>query len=534
MRRIIALTAPLFLLLFFFGCGGDKSDVSDIKEGTSVEETETGEIPEEETGRAFADEPRIFRKAGKTYAPITATIEVNVEDEWSGVKEMKVSLDVSEYSDYDAPITFDSEGRHTIKCRASDNVGNLASLLTISMIIDDTPPETSYAISPEPVVVSETNYVPDDCTIRLSVRDNLSGVQKTLYNINGKDYVEYNGAIAMPGVGKHIFDFRSQDNVGSWEPKNALTLVVDGDGPITYIKPNSALFDRKGEIWNAASGSYYASSGVVKKDEKRIFVAIGTLYGISADDDRAGVKRLEVAVDGAGYREYKAPIVLKREGSHRISMRAIDMVGNVSKPFVFEVTVDDSPPKTRSELAPQPKVLDGILYVKPSCILALEADDTYSGVEAIIYNIDGGDTKTYKQPIPMPGPGVHLFAFEARDIVGNWEITQIVNIVVDGKAPVTELKPGGKVREHKGKKYAPVSNLYFLFSTDDYAGVADIRYAVDDSAFMRYRGAIKLSPGEHTITYFAVDRAGNEEKKRVFKVTVEESSYDITLSATEK
>ena len=56
---------------------------------------------------------------------------------------------------------------------------------------------------------------------------------------------------------------------------------------------------------------------------------------------------------------------------------------------------------------------------------------------------------------------------------------------------------------------------------------AYIKYAIDDGPFKSYRGAIKLSPGEHTIKYFAVDRAGNEEKKHIFSVIVEETSYDI-------
>ena len=134
----------------------------------------------------------------------------------------------------------------------------------------------------------------------------------------------------------------------------------------------------------------------------------------------------------------------------------------------------------------------------------------------------------------MPGPGIHQFTFEAVDIVGNREKTESVNVIVDGKAPVTELEIAGPIRKKDGNNYAPANNEYFLFSTDDYAGVADVKYSLDGGVFKSYRGVIRLQPGEHTITYFAVDRAGNEEKKRIFKIYVDEAPNHITLSTVRK
>src|SRR5438046_9430969 len=60
-----------------------------------------------------------------------------------------------------------------------------------------------------------------------------------------------------------------------------------------------------------------------------------------------------------------------------------------------------------------------------------------------------------------------------------------------------------------------------LYSSDSLSGVGGISYRIDAGAWNDYSGPFLVSEGTHTIEFFAVDRAGNEEAIRSITVSVD-------------
>ena len=65
-------------------------------------------------------------------------IELNATDATSGLARIEFSLDGGSWTDYSGPIRFDTEGRHTLLFRATDNAGNTAP--TRALVVDATYP----------------------------------------------------------------------------------------------------------------------------------------------------------------------------------------------------------------------------------------------------------------------------------------------------------------------------------------------------------------------------------------------------------
>jgi hypothetical protein len=324
MKKTIRYITIFALAVLIAGCSpeGGKED-EEISSGETDEETgpATKEKTPKKTTKGLPPEPTLYEAGGKTFAPISASFSITADDAGSGVKSVEVSVDGSAYEPYEGPITFDEEGAHTVKFKATDYVGNVSLEETFSVTIDDTCPSTAHLINPEPVADGDERFVPPDCLITLTAIDNLSGVQKTVFSVDGKISKPCEAPISMPGPGAHVFTFRSQDNVGIWEAETAVTLVVDGNAPKTELKPSGPLFIREGEKWAPIDRKYY----------------------LSATDDVAGVKEINYSVDGGSFVSYSTPIELE-PGTHKISYYAVDRAKNSEKVQTFYVNVDSASP----------------------------------------------------------------------------------------------------------------------------------------------------------------------------------------------
>ncbi|MCP4228666.1 MAG: hypothetical protein GY771_00770 [bacterium] len=315
--RSILLLFFLILLLAVLGCGtgGKEETTADTGEETP---------PENETApsKITPPEPRIFEEGGVVYAPKSAFFSVEADDLGCGVKDIEVSVDDGDFRRYKNAITFDEEGIHTIKYRASDNVGNTAPDEVYRVTIDNASPLTDYTIKPRTWAKLKSFYaVPTDCWISLRAADELSGVQRTLYNIDGGDFEKYEDNIKMPGPGAHNITFKSQDNVGIWEREKTIKLVVDGVPPKSSIEPGGPLFEFEGDKWAPPTHKYY----------------------LSATDDVIGVNDILYSIDGGRFISYTEPIKL-RPGAHEIVYYAVDRAKNKEEPNTFEVNVDSEYP----------------------------------------------------------------------------------------------------------------------------------------------------------------------------------------------
>jgi len=65
------------------------------------------------------------------------------------VRNILVSLDGSEYVAYTSPFMVQAPGRHVLRAKAVDNLGNESSFRELTFFTDVTPPEATMGASVE-------------------------------------------------------------------------------------------------------------------------------------------------------------------------------------------------------------------------------------------------------------------------------------------------------------------------------------------------------------------------------------------------
>jgi FtsP/CotA-like multicopper oxidase with cupredoxin domain len=134
-------------------------------------------------------------------------------------------------------------------------------------------------------------------------------------------------------------------------------------------------------------------------------------------------------------------------GTHVVSVRAQDAVGNWSTTSTINLVVDNVGPVSRNlNLTPNPS--NGSLSVT----LSFTADDSSSGnsnVTSAEYWIDAGAHQTI--PVTLPAivkslsvsipsglsVGSHIVSVRSQDALGNWGTVATINLVVDQTGPTT-------------------------------------------------------------------------------------------------
>jgi hypothetical protein len=126
---------------------------------------------------------------------------------------------------------------------------------------------------------------------------------------------------------------------------------------------------------------------------------------------------------------------------------------------------------------------------------------------------------TYGGTIWDTGGGNAWFEIQyyARDFTGNQTPLTYAKLYVDNAAPVTSTSSAGTLR-------------WRLNASDNIAGVATTYYSFDGAEYVAYTAADATAgiantqpgadtPGNHTLTYYSVDKLGNAETPLVLNYT---------------
>ncbi|WSJ64656.1 hypothetical protein OG294_00260 [Kitasatospora sp. NBC_01302] len=90
--------------------------------------------------------------------------------------------------------------------------------------LDTTPPVTTATTDPAD---GRKDYFTTDVTVTLSATDDISGVSRTEYNLDGAGWTDYTGPIALTTDGRHELLYRSIDFAQNQEADQSLTLRID-------------------------------------------------------------------------------------------------------------------------------------------------------------------------------------------------------------------------------------------------------------------------------------------------------------------
>jgi hypothetical protein len=337
-------------------------------------------------------------------------------------------------------------------------------------------------------------------TAALSSADEMSGVLQTYSSINGADYQDYTSVANFGEERTYTYKFYAADKVGNVETPKMRTFTVD----LTPPTSEAALqMDLLGEV-----------------------ISPRTRISLSADDEGAGVKRIQYRIDeDPNFKTYTGAFDLSdfSDNDHTVTYRAIDYVGNVEPEKALPVYLDKDAPIVNSEILGDRFVVGGRTYFSGRTKLKLQALDNKSGVKDIFYSIDGAKSQRYEDAFYLPTrAGNHSVNYYAIDKVGNrgsgrYE-RDVKAMYMDLTGPTLAFNFIGNAFRMRDTVYINDRTQISLLATDAESGVQQITYNLagqDSGSETDYVGSpFQIeSEGVHKIMFFGYDNVNNRNRK---------------------
>ncbi|KAF0143498.1 MAG: hypothetical protein FD156_2564 [Nitrospirae bacterium] len=442
--------------------------------------------------------PNFTGADGTIYIGQQSNISLSASDALSGVATTEYRIDGGAWISY-GPFTITAEGSHTIEYRSADNVGNIETAKSITVIIDNTPPVTTIRVGdPKYAAVDGMLYITGNTLFTLSATDNLSDVAVTEYRIDGGAWITY-ALFNIPAEGAHIIESRSIDNVGNAETEVVLTVISDNTPPATAITVGHPKY--------TTAGTFYVSGN--------------TTFTLTSSDNLSGVSKTEYRIDGGQWLNY-ATFNLPSEGSHVIGFRSTDNLGNTETERTIEVITDNTPPVSSVNIGVPQYSANGNTYIGGNTEITITASDAGSGINKTEYSIDNSSFIAYVSPLNLAAysEGNHTINYRSIDNLGTTEDAKTLIVIVDKTPPQTAISASDPLVEGIVNTISPRTR-FTLSSSDNLSGVKEISCKIDSGAWQPYIANFSLSglaAGAHTITYKAMDNVLNEEIEKTITV----------------
>jgi len=264
-----------------------------------------------------------YMVAGREYSSGRSQLRIVAVDNKAGVKEIYYSINNSPFQLYEKPI-FLSEisGAVSVRSYAIDNVGNRgvsdAEGQQFSMPeVDITGPNISHSFTGKRVTLRDTIWISPITKINIHSNDRGSGLNRIEYRLNNNTPVEYSTPFTVVQQGYHTVNSSAWDNVENLNI-SSFGFGVDNQAPQIF---------------------YHFSVKPYKKQpdgELNVFPPNVQLY-VAATDDKVGVDRITVTVNGGRERNYTQPISgFKLNQLNTVTLKATDRLGNESsQTFTF-------------------------------------------------------------------------------------------------------------------------------------------------------------------------------------------------------
>lgn len=140
----------------------------------------------------------------------------------------------------------------------------------------------------------------------------------------------------------------------------------------------------------------------------------------TAGGDPAKLDYREYNLDGAGFVEYTAPVVLSAEGTHTLEYRASELDGGVTAVSSLTVKIDKTAPTATPTLVVDP----GNPALRK---LNVASADATSGIAGVQYAIDGGEWQSYAGQVSLT-TAAQTIQVRATDGAGNVSASSILEV----------------------------------------------------------------------------------------------------------
>jgi hypothetical protein len=208
------------------------------------------------------------------------------------------------------------------------------------------------------------------------------------------------------------------------------------------------------------------------------------------------------------------------QGCHIYYFNAWDNDGGTTGPIASnKVCFDSIAPQSNASVSPQPNSSGWSTYPVQVTLTAVDpgaSTGTGSRVKTIYYAVDqpactASATATCSiypgAAVQVTSSAIHTFTYFSADLAGNLEPAHTFTFNIDTVPPIT----AGRLQAGTGGN---LETLVFS-ATDNLSGVAATYYSLDGGALTTYTGPIHFdSIGAHSVRYYSVDKAGNQEAAR--------------------
>lgn len=249
-------------------------------------------------------------------------------------------------------------------------------------------------------------------------------------------------------------------------------------------------------------------------------------------DMLSGVGRIEISRDGSHYVAYDESKPLLEPGRHQIYYRAIDNVGNAEESKSFQYAFSQLPPKTDLSVKPQPIDKEDQRFLGLDATFDLKSTATAVPIKETVVRVDG-DRFVYEKPFQVSSEGKHKLIYYSVDYAGNAEPERSFVFYTDAVSPKTSLTLTGKTVEYGQTQFVGKDFRMVLSASDDGSGVREILYRFNDEGegYHRYSEALKpKKDGYQTVSYFSVDKVGNNESAQSISFVADVTPPDTNAS----
>jgi hypothetical protein len=361
---------------------------------------------------------------------------------------------------------------------------------------------------------------------------------------------------ALPGAltgrlfgfkGGEAIGFRLDGDDGDELAGSPVAAGPAGSADVAIAVP-AGTSDGPHTVYAVGAGGSLAAAPILVDTTAPTSSALGTIDGwhtsaatitLSADDGitGSGVASIAYRLDDGAEQTVEGPtaeVAVTTDGPHTLTFYATDNAGHAESPAQsVSVHVDTHAPATTLATAPAGPDGSNGWFRQSSVAFTLSATDGASGVAARYYTVDGGAAQSYAAPVTLAAQGDHTITYWSVDNAGNTETAGTAHVKLDDIAPATTLATSPVSSDGSYGWFKQASVSFTLAATDITSGVAGSFYTVDGGATQTYAGAVTIATqGDHTVTYWSADYAGNGEATRTVHIKLDDVAPATTVDTS--
>ena len=454
--------------------------------------------------------------ASFTRTPTTGNISTVFQFDASGSSDLENSLgqmnvrwDFEDDGTWDVGWTsvkttshvFGTVGTYTIRLQVRDTAG-LTDDATLSVVVANTAPVASF--SADPTTANITTTVQFDASACSDLEDAV-GALRVRWDFDGDgtwdtgyDYAKTAQRL-YTSLGTFTVKVQVIDSRGLTDIDQIVIEVTDDRPPVTQI-------------------SVAGTSG------QNGWLVSSVLVTLSASDDASGVASISYRVDTGSWVTYSVPFAIASNGIHTVEYRATDQYGNVETVRSSQIKVDTVLPVAGHSISGTAG--QGGWYVS-GVRVGLAGVDSESGMQSVMYRVDGGSWQAYSTEFEIFTGGTHVVEYYPTDLAGNVGSTHSVSVSLDASTPTSTISLAGTMGD--GGWYISALTVT-LNASDTGSGVDEITYAINGGSYSEYETPLLLSlTGIYVIDCTSYDVAGNGGAHYSQTVKVDLDSPEISV-----